>query len=113
MIDIRIGAEDGCSGHFFCAFFFGCHYCGLFFALWVCMYLSVAFLGLLRLPAALWLSCDYRYFVAQTGSAETSAVNIEDASNSFFRLDPCGTKPATTLAHNPQMAPALHPNPHR
>jgi hypothetical protein len=58
-----------------------------------CVFLPLAFLGLLRLPAALWLSGDYGYLDAvRTESGETSTANMDDAGN------PGTTKLATAIA---------------
>jgi hypothetical protein len=69
------------------------------------VFIPLAILGLMRLPAALWLSGDYGYLdVAQTESgsggivADSLEENIEQAGDPLFDLDPCTSKLATSTA---------------
>jgi hypothetical protein len=65
------------------------------------VFIPIAILALMRLPAALWLSDDYRYLgIAQKAgdsgrnAAETPAAPLEDVGDRLLDLDPHTSKPS-------------------
>jgi hypothetical protein len=73
------------------------------------VFIAIAILGLMRLPAALWLSDDYGYLdIAQTAgdsgrnAAETSAVTMGEAGDRLLELEPRTTivSPLSTTLSN-------------
>jgi hypothetical protein len=69
------------------------------------VFIPIAILGLMRLPAALWLSDDYGYLdVAQKAgdsgrnAAETSAVTMEDVGDRLLELEPRTSKHSNAVS---------------
>jgi hypothetical protein len=74
------------------------------------VFIPIAILGLMRLPAALWLSDDYGYLdIAQTAgdsrrNAETSAATVEEAGDRLLELEPRTSKRAN-VTHTTIVSP--------
>jgi hypothetical protein len=75
------------------------------------VFIPIAILGLMRLPAALWLSDDYGYLdIAQTAgdsgrnAAETSAATVEEAGHRLLELEPRISKRAN-VTHTTIVSP--------
>jgi hypothetical protein len=76
------------------------------------VFIPIAILGLMRLPAALWLSDDYGYLeVAQTAgdsgrnAAETSAATMEEVGDRLLELEPRTSKRANATTTTTIVSP--------